>query len=933
MKNLKKVLSLVLALAMALSLMTVAFAKDASDFNDYDDVTYTEAVDVMVAVGVFNGADGNNFAPTATLTREQAAKIITYMLLGQTDADKLTATVAPYADVAAGRWSAGAITYCTNEGILAGVGGDKFAPTAQLTGLEFAKMLLCALGYDAQVEGLTGSAWAINTAKLALGDADLDDGMEEISRSGYLTREQAAQMAFNAAKARLVGYGSKTDINVNGAQVVIGNNTAYYVTNGATSKIAGAYEDGNNYTEFAEKHMPKLVLDNSDPDTMGRPAHEWVYDKESVGVYTDAADYTVYVTSSIGDNAAAVVDDINKKFKDATADVYVNGQTSSLGTALAVGDKVEIYMDSDDAKLVDTIAITHLSVAQLTGDAATKVSGDDTLVKVPGIINGFNTAITSETVNGYEGLKEDAIVLYYTDNEGNYYLQKAETFNGILTAYTAGTVDKMTVSGKKYEASGATGAFTGITVTDFYKENATWYVDTAGNPLWVVGEEATDIAYVIATKSETGTWAGSPNATTNTALLLLPDNTVVEVKYENATGTTAHQDMFVKYSVKDDVYTLTQVSTWSSGNAGSVTTGYAQAFATTKGNPNITINGTNVLTNADTLFFVRDYDSTKGQVKNTYTMYTGYTNVPTIASATPSAANGKSAVAYIGANDYAKYVVIDTVSNVSGVTTATDLFYVVNNTVTTLYDADGITGYTVKAIKNGGEEIIDLEFAASPSVNADTAYIATAYNTDGQITAISAAITDGYNSEYLVGNATGKATATTFALGGTAYGHNADTVVYYIDKDEELTVTTVADLEEDADDTYVAVRASKTSTDATYNTIKTLFVKQVPTDATAPTIGTDLSRTATATAGTATSFTVAATADATATVSYSFVVKNGATTIATATNTTGVFTYTFATAGSYTVDCTVTATDTTVDGTQTATKNATQCTVTVSAAP
>ena len=146
MKNLKKVLSLVLALSMALSLMTVAFAADASDFKDYDDVTYNEAVDVMVAAGVFNGVEGNKFAPEGTLTREMAAKIITYMMLGEEKADKLTTTVAPYADVAAGRWSAGAIAYCSNEGILAGVGGGKFAPTRELTGLEFAKMVLCALG-------------------------------------------------------------------------------------------------------------------------------------------------------------------------------------------------------------------------------------------------------------------------------------------------------------------------------------------------------------------------------------------------------------------------------------------------------------------------------------------------------------------------------------------------------------------------------------------------------------------------------------------------------------------------------------------------------------------------------------------------------------------------------------------------------------------
>mgnify|MGYP002570297854 CR=1 FL=1 len=200
MKNLKKVLSLVLALAMALSLMTAAFAADASDYKDYSKVTYKEAVDVMTAAGIFNGGDGNNFNPDATLNREQAAKIITYMLVGQEKADKLTTTVAPYADVAATRWSAGAIAYCTNEGILAGVGNGRFNPNSPVLGTQFAKMLLVALGYDAKIENLVGNSWAINTAKLALGDADLDNGMEEIALSAALTREQAAQLFYRFAQ-------------------------------------------------------------------------------------------------------------------------------------------------------------------------------------------------------------------------------------------------------------------------------------------------------------------------------------------------------------------------------------------------------------------------------------------------------------------------------------------------------------------------------------------------------------------------------------------------------------------------------------------------------------------------------------------------------------------------------------------------------------
>ena len=67
----KKLLALVLALVMSMSLVTISNAA----FKDADKIDYKEAVDVMNAVGVFIGDEKGNFNAKENLTREQAAQL------------------------------------------------------------------------------------------------------------------------------------------------------------------------------------------------------------------------------------------------------------------------------------------------------------------------------------------------------------------------------------------------------------------------------------------------------------------------------------------------------------------------------------------------------------------------------------------------------------------------------------------------------------------------------------------------------------------------------------------------------------------------------------------------------------------------------------------------------------------------------------------
>ena len=159
MANLKRTLALVLAVIMLVGMMAISAG---AAFPDADKIQYPEAAAVMEAAGVIGGDENGNYLPEKILDRAEAATMITRLIGMGNASGKSTFTdiVGEYA------WADSYVAVAEAEGIVAGNGDGTFSPEGTLTGYAWAKMLLCATGYDADQEGLKGAGWETNVYKL-----------------------------------------------------------------------------------------------------------------------------------------------------------------------------------------------------------------------------------------------------------------------------------------------------------------------------------------------------------------------------------------------------------------------------------------------------------------------------------------------------------------------------------------------------------------------------------------------------------------------------------------------------------------------------------------------------------------------------------------------------------------------------------------------
>ena len=194
----KKFYSILLTVTLFISILTVTASASFTD-NDSIGALYSTAVETISATGIIAGFEDGSFRPNETLTREQGAKIVAYIVLGES-VKTLASSKTSFEDVFSDRWSSPYIAWCADQGILLGYGNGKFGPADTLTGYQFAKVLLCSLKLsDGNYSGL-GAGW-IDKVYSDGNRIDLFRSDDNMATDSPITRQQAALLAYNAINA------------------------------------------------------------------------------------------------------------------------------------------------------------------------------------------------------------------------------------------------------------------------------------------------------------------------------------------------------------------------------------------------------------------------------------------------------------------------------------------------------------------------------------------------------------------------------------------------------------------------------------------------------------------------------------------------------------------------------------------------------------
>ena len=505
----KKVLSLVLCVAVMLSVMVMGAG---AAFSDQDKIENTEAVNMCTALNIIGGYPDGSYKPEGNIKRSEITKMICVALNGGKEPNVSTNTTPTFSDVRGtnAAWAEGYIESCVAQGIISGVGGGRFSPNGNVTGSQLAKMLLVSLGYNANTEGFVGNAWATNVNVIA-SQKGLYEGLESMDTSAALTRDNAAQMVWNAMNAYEVEYKTTiiTDENGKLETIVTVQDKVVGSNNDKITLLEDKYEaktftgtfDGNDKTISTLKDGQIQVegMNNKTPSESVTAKFTYDFDLKYIGeevsvLYKDSTNSgtryqpddndTIYGVVVTGNTSVvnATVDDIDRDYNTAgkvsisdtsykvakegkivtnlvNVDTGAAWTTQNAGVSdikalsKANGDTVKFVLD--DQNEIVSVYVTTTDLYKVTAVSGSKVS-----------ISGIGTIDTAENgTSVYDGVAKDdvvAVTKLYQDKtaDATFVIEKAEAVSGTVTAYNAKTI---TLEGTVYDVYNEANYKSGLT--------------------------------------------------------------------------------------------------------------------------------------------------------------------------------------------------------------------------------------------------------------------------------------------------------------------------------------------------------------------------------------------------------------------------------------------------------------------------------------
>ena len=734
MRNLKRALSLAMASIMVLGMMVVgAGAVSYDDFSDKDKIVNDDAVSMLVELNVINGKDDGSFDPEGIVTRAEMAKMICVVLNGGKDPSLGNVSNYTYTDTV-GHWAAAYIEYCTTLGIVAGDGTGKFNPSNTVTGAEAAKMLLVALGFKSEIEGFTGANWAVNV-NVRANQKGLFDELS-INPSEGLTRDNAAQMVWNALDAGVVSYDYTliTDgSSITSSPTLIDNESKTLLTDKfKVAKLEGVIVANENATSTGtaveKEDVTVLLLTSDDADSkqdegdtitlktataanlLGKSVTMFAKDWKNGAYQTVLGNPVVSsdnMIATISEDSDA--DDVKDALKDAgikevskavlvqnfiratdkdDKELTISGMAD---VAKLTGNGIEVtVISNDNDNKADFVIVTKMIAGKVSAYNAKGNDGDG-YITVTALLTDIAKAdqiagAEFADVKGSEDLAKDDIVLYYRVGD-TFYAEKADSVNVTVTS-TKGD-DQIKDGSNTYKASALSSKYdddnnTVLTTAVEPDDEVTLYLDNFGYVVYTDAVTAAD-EYMFITGSDASVKSGFESLTIKG---VLSDGTEVTASVNKIDSKKLSSAFDGKTESAAEAMVNNKIVTYTkTGEKYNITVKDDTKITQIQKNK---ANLGGATANSKTIFVI-------GDKNDNYKVYTGIANVPNVTN--------KDAKLYCYApSGVAKFVVALNATTSDGDTNG---IYILGKTASAKKDGDD-TIYVVEAYVND-EYVAELE--------------------------------------------------------------------------------------------------------------------------------------------------------------------------------------------------------------------------------